>query len=429
MSSGSPPPEVLDDVAHLRPWLAARPGAVTALVHDENLAEAPVLAAVRRQLAWAGLAVTEIPVPPACDLPLLDELAARTPDASLYVAVGGGSVLDLAKLTALVRSEPAARPAVVSAARAGLVAVGSTPGPRAEVVAVPTTVGTGSESSNVAVVETATARRLVTAPRLRPDVAVLDPVATASLPRETFMAGALEALLRIVELAAGSPASPLEDALAETAATRLVAAAEAAASAFADGHHPTAATRREVARVSALSQSQWLLAGRAPHAFRSWYLANETAHAVGATKVASLARVVPAVWAATLRGDSRLGDADRLRRMWRAAAAGAGGGLPDDRPVVGILALCRRWGVVRAPLEHAFTGRIAQSITRAWGSGLPMLIGLRTEEVEQLLNECADPLREHPAPLLFDSPGGDADGNDPVSSHSLVPQNQPKGTA
>lgn len=128
------------------------------------------------------------------------------PDA--VVAVGGGSVLDVAKLVAALhgRAEPVTD-------FYGLGRVGSR---RAGLVCVPTTAGTGSEvSPNALLFDDATgAKQAVIDPALVPDAAVVDPTLTVSLPAGLTATTGIDALTHCLEAYANRSAHPLVDGFA-----------------------------------------------------------------------------------------------------------------------------------------------------------------------------------------------------------------------
>lgn len=108
------------------------------------------------------------------------------------VAVGGGSVIDLAKLIALLATQHADPIDLVRGARP-IQAAGI------PLVAVPTTAGSGSEATHFAVVYVDGAKYSVAHPSVLPSHAVIDPALTDCLPpRLTAMAG-LDALAQAME--------------------------------------------------------------------------------------------------------------------------------------------------------------------------------------------------------------------------------------
>ena len=98
-----------------------------------------------------------------------------------YVAVGGGSAMDTAKVANLYSSHPADLLAYVNPP------IGEgrpIPGPLAPMVAIPTTAGTGSETTGVAIFDFLEmhAKTGIAHSRLRPDLGIVDPNNTRTLP-------------------------------------------------------------------------------------------------------------------------------------------------------------------------------------------------------------------------------------------------------
>ena len=107
------------------------------------------------------------------------------------VAIGGGSVLDAAKMLSI----KAERTADIYSGKASLVRDLS-------LVLVPTTCGTGSETSNIAVIymNSADSKMGKSGPALFGDASVLIPELLESLPYDTFMYCALDALIHGIEI-------------------------------------------------------------------------------------------------------------------------------------------------------------------------------------------------------------------------------------
>ena len=128
--------------------------------------------------------------------------AADEPD--VIVAVGGGSVIDLAKVTALLLAH--------GGPLADYYAVQSVPGPIVPLVALPTTAGTGSEATPVAVVtDPATEMKIgVASPHLIPRHAICDPLLTVGAPPVVTAHSGIDALSHAVEsfMAAREEPSP-----------------------------------------------------------------------------------------------------------------------------------------------------------------------------------------------------------------------------
>ncbi|MGE9297095.1 MAG: iron-containing alcohol dehydrogenase, partial [Puniceicoccales bacterium] len=145
--------------------------------------------------------------------PVLAELETFHPD--WIVAVGGGAVLDGAKIAWVLYEHPGIE-------HERLTRLGGVPTLRgkARFVAVPTTAGTGSEvSSSALVIDSGTgAKHALVSPELLPDIAVLDPRLAVGCPMEVIAYAGLDALSHAVESYASRLSNTLADALAEKAA-------------------------------------------------------------------------------------------------------------------------------------------------------------------------------------------------------------------
>ena len=149
-------------------------------------------------------------IPSDPDLETVDAATnvARELKADCVVSVGGGSVIDTAKgvcvtlknggkandhLNFLVLTEP------------------QTPH-----IAVPTTAGTGSEVTNVAVLTSKSAGRklFIVDTRIMPNVAILDPCFTMSLPKDMTVSTAMDAMTHAIEAMTSTMANKICDGMA-----------------------------------------------------------------------------------------------------------------------------------------------------------------------------------------------------------------------
>lgn len=138
------------------------------------------------------------------------------------VALGGGSVLDTAKLvSALVVPGGSAAQLIGKPERITRVV---------PLIAIPTTVGTGSESSPVAALHIEAHGPAIgtRGPLLVPAVAICDPDLARSLPRHLIAATGIDALSHCIEGYFAQPESPIIDALALDGAARVMADIHAA---------------------------------------------------------------------------------------------------------------------------------------------------------------------------------------------------------
>jgi len=151
--------------------------------------------------------------PPAA---LIDQALAAAPDADLVIGLGGGSPMDVAKIAALMLRTPQALDDIYG--------VGLAEGPRVPLIQIPTTAGTGSEVTPIAILTTGTAEKKgVVAPILLPDLALLDPDLTLGLPPQVTAATGIDAMVHAIEaFTSVHKKNPVSDALAKEA-LRLLA--------------------------------------------------------------------------------------------------------------------------------------------------------------------------------------------------------------
>lgn len=115
-----------------------------------------------------------------------------------FVGVGGGSALDTAKLCALFATHEGE---LLDYVNAPIGAGRPVPGPVLPVVALPTTAGTGSEVTTVAIVDFPRlgTKTGISHQHLRPSLAIVDPVLTLSCPPGVTASTGLDALLHALE--------------------------------------------------------------------------------------------------------------------------------------------------------------------------------------------------------------------------------------
>jgi hydroxyacid-oxoacid transhydrogenase len=121
-----------------------------------------------------------------------------------YVSVGGGSVIDTCKAALLYATYPAEFLAYVN----GPVGEGRpVPGALPPHVACPTTSGTGSELTGIAVCDVVAlgAKTGIASRRLRPTLAVIDPDVTATLPAGVVAASGFDVLCHAIESLTARP--------------------------------------------------------------------------------------------------------------------------------------------------------------------------------------------------------------------------------
>lgn len=185
---------------------------------DDFLHRVGLDAALERSLAASGVALTCWSCPPG-EPNITDVCAAvaqlRESENDGVLAFGGGSVLDAAKAVALLATNPTLALADMTTA----VALH----PRLPLIAIPTTAGTGSESTNVTVIIDAVSQRkqVLAHPMLMPDLAVLDASLTLGVPAQITAMTGIDALTHAIEAFTAIHASPFTSALASGAITMI----------------------------------------------------------------------------------------------------------------------------------------------------------------------------------------------------------------
>ncbi len=189
--------------------LAALGAAQVLLVSDPGLVQTGLVGKIREGLAAAGRDVavfTELSSNPTTAEVHAGLAQAQTAGAVALVALGGGSAIDVAKGIALLM------------ANGGVYADyqwGGKPITRrsAPVLAAPTTAGTGSEVSKVAVIVDPENpfKRGVLNPLMFPHAAIIDPELTRSLPPLLTAATGMDAFIHALEAYTGRRAHPYTD--------------------------------------------------------------------------------------------------------------------------------------------------------------------------------------------------------------------------
>jgi len=138
---------------------------------------------------------------------------ARALGCNSIIGLGGGSSLDVAKLVAYL--------AGTGEQISDIYGVGLALGKRLPLVLVPTTSGTGSEVTPIAIVTTPNQEKMgVVSPALLPDVALLDPLLTLGLPANITAATGIDAMVHAIE--AYASASPNNNPISRTLALQAL---------------------------------------------------------------------------------------------------------------------------------------------------------------------------------------------------------------
>jgi len=195
---------------------AKRLGGTRALiVSDPGVAGAGILEGITASLEAAGLHVsrtTDISGNPLEAEVLGATDAYRTAEADIVIGVGGGSALDVAKLVRVLATHPLPL-AQYDDAKGGDRLITE---PVPPMIALPTTAGTGSEvgRSGVVTLQATNQKTVIFAPSLMPNVAILDPLLSVSLPPRATAATGIDALTHCIEAYCAKGHHPMADAIA-----------------------------------------------------------------------------------------------------------------------------------------------------------------------------------------------------------------------
>lgn len=192
--------------------LAQLAGRHAFIVTDANVERLGGVAAVRAQLAQAGLpssVFAEVEPDPCLGTVrrCAEQMRAIEPD--WIIGLGGGSCLDTAKAAWLLYERPDVDPASINPFETfGLRRL-------ARLIAIPTTSGSGSEATWAVVLtdEAAGCKLALAARELLPDLAIVDPSLAASMPPTLTAHTALDALTHAIEGYTGAWRNDFSDGL------------------------------------------------------------------------------------------------------------------------------------------------------------------------------------------------------------------------
>jgi alcohol dehydrogenase class IV len=188
------------------------------LVSDAGVAGAGLMRQVSQPLLDAHLlagSFTEVPPEPPIDV--VDKIAEliKASGADVVIALGGGSVMDATKVAALCARHEKTASEFLGIRKSGARGLPT--------VLIPTTAGTGSEATFVAILtDVATGNKVgVVDPCILADIAIVDPTLTDGLPPHVTAAAGMDALVHAVEAFIAKNATPIARGLALEAARHI----------------------------------------------------------------------------------------------------------------------------------------------------------------------------------------------------------------
>lgn len=189
-----------------------------AVFTDKGVEQAGLLEIPIGQLKAAGVdteLITDLPAEPSCDEAQKIVEAFRRTGADLIVAVGGGSVMDVAKLASIAADDSLTVRKLLENPGLGKKCV--------KTMMIPTTAGTGSEAtmnSIVAVPEKELKVGIVN-PEMIPDMVILDGGLLAHLPKKIAASTGIDAMAHAIECFTSNKANTFSNLFAKEAA-RLI---------------------------------------------------------------------------------------------------------------------------------------------------------------------------------------------------------------
>ncbi|WP_455817683.1 iron-containing alcohol dehydrogenase [Pseudomonas cerasi] len=193
------------------------------LVTDKNIAAIPAVQTlteqVRRQVSSLHIVNSVPPEPSQHDVAaILASLTSR--DVDLVMGIGGGSVLDVAKLLSVL--------CVENAPTLEALLAGEKPQRRTASLLIPTTAGTGSEATPnaiLAIPEKETKVGIIS-PVMLPDYVILAPELTTSMPAHIASSTGIDALCHLIECFTATVSNPVSDNYALIGMKKLFASLE-----------------------------------------------------------------------------------------------------------------------------------------------------------------------------------------------------------
>ena len=168
---------------------------------DPHVAKLPPVAVLLQSLDDNGIRYTlydRVRVEPSDESILDASRVASACDHDCIVAIGGGSVMDTAKAANLYSCWPAD---LLEYVNPPIGRGKPVPGPLKPLIAIPTTAGTGSETTGVAIFDYKPlhAKTGIAHRRLKPTLGIVDPENTRTMPRQIAASSGLDVLSHAIE--------------------------------------------------------------------------------------------------------------------------------------------------------------------------------------------------------------------------------------
>ncbi|MFV8829200.1 iron-containing alcohol dehydrogenase [Alkalihalobacterium sp. APHAB7] len=200
-------------------------GSKILVVTEKNLVDLGICSQALQSLDSSNVIEIYTDVVPEPPLHTAEKLVSyiRREKFEIVIGVGGGSALDLAKLGAVLAQNEGEVKDYLNLTGTKKVQHKGLPK-----IMIPTTAGTGSEVTDIAVLSLEGTKDVVTHPYLISDVAIVDPLLTMSVPPKITAATGIDALTHAIEAYISVNASDVTDGIAEKAIELIGASLERA---------------------------------------------------------------------------------------------------------------------------------------------------------------------------------------------------------
>ena len=183
-----------------------------AIVTDKGVSSSGLLDQLLTLLPSSPLLIID-DIPPEPEVNIIEDKLAilREKQVDGIIALGGGSAIDSAKVLAATYDH--------TGPLSELFGENTLSKRRLPLIVIPTTAGTGSEVTNIAILSDPIAqmKKGIVSPCLLPDVAIVAPEMTKTCPPSITAASGIDAFVHALEAYISVNASPITDALAEKA--------------------------------------------------------------------------------------------------------------------------------------------------------------------------------------------------------------------
>ena len=201
----------IDSIQAIRDFAAEYNVKSALIITDEGVWKTGLVDKPCELLTEAGVRVEVIPnTPPEPALPHVEQVLAlaRQQECQAVIGIGGGSSMDVAKITAVLLANTQS---LTELLRGGKIEKRGVP-----TLMIPTTAGTGAEATQNAIflVPEEESKVGIVSPKLVPDWAILDPALTVGLPPAITASTGMDALCHAIECYISKKANPLSDSYA-----------------------------------------------------------------------------------------------------------------------------------------------------------------------------------------------------------------------